>query len=51
MTHMSQEVVFKLHTQGLGVSGVHACKGNPATSPNMSPDSIALGVCKQVWAC
>lgn len=50
-THVSQEVVFKLHTQGLGVSGVHACKGNPATSPNVSPDSVALGVFKQVWAC
>lgn len=45
---MSQEVVFRLHTQGLSVpEGV--VRGISATSLDVSPHSFPLGVHKRVW--
>lgn len=45
---MSQEVVFRLHTQGLSVPE-GAVRGISATSLDVSPYSFLLGVHKWVW--
>lgn len=41
---MSQEVVFRLHTQTMGEPGC-LCKGNPVTSLDVSPPTLFHWVC------